>query len=74
MYIKTSLIFCCLILSTNIGFSQNETEAETEGEKQFEAGRKALFQGKYEEAVKALRAAVKADTQTLKSFLSGRVP
>lgn len=60
-------LICCGMLAT-CALADETSEAEAKGEKHFEDGRKALFQGRYEDAVRLLREAVKADPSGAKTI------
>ncbi len=61
MFVRTiACLICCGLLSTGL-LADQTSESEAKAEKLFEDGRKALFQGRYDDAVKLLREAVDAD-------------
>ncbi len=60
-------MLCCVLLSTHV-IADESSEAEAKADKLFEDGRKALFQGRYDDAVKLLRDAVDADTSGEKTI------
>lgn len=61
MFVRTiACLICCGVLSTCV-VADDTSESDAKAEKLFEDGRKALFQGKYDDAVKLFREAVDAD-------------
>ena len=60
------LIFCGSL--STCSFADESSEAESKADQLFEDGRKALFQGRYEDAVKLLREAVDADNSGEKTI------
>ena len=58
---------CCGLLAS-VGFADETTESEATADKLFQDGRKALFQGRYDDAVKLLSEAVAADTEGEKTI------
>lgn len=68
MFARTiACLICCGLISGGLP-ADEASEAEAKADKVFEDGRKALFQGRYDDAVKLLREAVDADKSGQKTI------